>query len=263
MAAAREAAAKHRIPVIDRMMEVLAQLERRDTGLTIRDLVLQLDLPRTTIYRILNTLQQHDVVHRDMDGAYRLGNRLLSLASHVASGASMVDLAAVAQPLLDGLAHDLGEGVKLSVMDKNTILVVAAAQGKREYALTVAPGQRMEAHAGAASRLLLSYMPEEELRSWFDKPLVAFTPRTITDPRRLRTELARIRRLGWSQDKGETAPSIHAFAAPVFDTRDEMVAALSVPFLAGTGAARMEDIRLATIATAKAISAAIPGPVIR
>jgi hypothetical protein len=42
-----------------------------------------------------------------------------------------------------------------------------------------------------------------------------------------------------------------------------MVAALSVPFLAGTEAGRMEDIRLATIATGKALTAAIPGPVAR
>src|SRR4051812_47432515 len=150
-----DAALKHRIPVIDRMMEVLAQLERRDAGLTIRDLVTQLHLPRTTIYRILNTLQMHDMVHRDESGAYQLGRRLLGLAAHVATGASEVDLVAIAQPFLDKLGFDVGEGVKLSVLDRNGVLVLAAAQGRREYALTVAPGQRMEAHAGAASKLLL------------------------------------------------------------------------------------------------------------
>ena len=258
-----DAAMKHRIPVIDRMMDVLSQLERRDTGLTIRDLVSQLHLPRTTIYRILNTLQMHDMVHRDDAGAYQLGRRLLGLASHVATGASEVDLVAVAQPFLDHLGAEIGEGVKLSVLDKNGVLVLAAAQGRREYALTVAPGQRIEAHAGAASKLLLAYLPEAELTEWLSKPLVAFTPKTLTDPRRLKTELSRIRRVGWSQDKGEQAPSIHAFAAPVFDTRGELVAALSVPFLAGTEPSRMEDIRLATIAAGKALTAAIPGPVAR
>jgi len=74
-----DAALKHRIPVIDRMMEVLTQLERRDNGATIRDLVTELKLPRTTVYRILNTLQLHDMVRRDGGGAYRLGRRLLSL----------------------------------------------------------------------------------------------------------------------------------------------------------------------------------------
>jgi DNA-binding IclR family transcriptional regulator len=249
--------------VIDRMMDVLGQLERREAGLTIRDLVSQLHLPRTTIYRILNTLQMHDMVHRDENGAYQLGRRLLGLASHVATGASEVDLVAVAQPILDKLAHDLGEGVKLSVLDKNAVLVLAAAQGKREYALTVAPGQRMEPHAGAASKLLLAYLPEPELETHLEKPLVAFTGKTLTDPRRLKSELIRLRRQGWSQDKGETVPSIYAFAAPVYDTRDQMVAALSVPFLAGTEPSRTEEIRLATIATARTLTAAIPGPVAR
>ena len=258
-----DAAVKHRIPVIDRMMDVLGQLERRDGGLTIRDLVSQLHLPRTTIYRIVNTLQMHDMVHRDENGAYQLGRRLLGLASHVATGASEVDLAAVAQPHLDRLAHEMGEGVKLSVVDKNSILVLATAQGRREYALTVAPGQRADAHAGAAGKLLLSYMPEADLNGYLGKPLTAYTAKTTTDPRRLRAELARLRRQGWSQDKGETVLSINAFAAPIFDTRGEMVAALSVPFLAGTEAGRMEDIRLAAIKTAKALTEAIPGPVAR
>lgn len=258
-----DAALKHRIPVIDRMMEVLAELERRDGGATIRELVSALRLPRTTIYRILNTLQLHDMVRRDENGAYQLGSRLLGLAAQVAAGGSAVDLVAIAQPFLDKLAAEVGEGCKLSVLDGGGVLVLAAAQGRREYALSVTPGQRMEAHAGAASKLLLAFLPEPELDAWLARPLVAFTPRTMTDPRRLRAELARIRRLGWSQDKGESIPSIQAFAAPILDTRGTMVAAISVPFLAGTEPSRMEEIRLATIAAAKALTAAIPGPVAR
>jgi DNA-binding IclR family transcriptional regulator len=243
-----EAALKHRIPVIDRMMDVLSQLERRDAGLTIRDLVTQLHLPRTTIYRILNTLQMHEIVYRSDTGAYQLGPRLLSLASHVSTGAAEIDLAAVAQPSLDQLAADLGEGIKLSVLDKSGLLVLATAQGRRENALTVTPGQRIEPHAGAAGKLLLAYLDEPDLAHWLIRPLTAYTNRTLTDARRLKTE---------------NANSIHAFAAPVFDTRKHMIAALSVPFLAGTETPRMEEIRLATVAAARTLSASVPGPIAR
>lgn len=256
-------ASKHTIPVIDRMMDVLTELEHNQNGVSIRELTEKLQLPRTTIYRILNTLQQHEMVRRDEAGCYSLGRRLLSLAAHVASRVTEFDLAAMCQPVLDRLASEVGEGIKLSVLDDEGILVLAAAQGRREYALTVAPGQRMPIHAGAASKMLLAYLPPEELDFWLSRPLSAFTSKTITDPRRLRTELARIRRLGWAQDKGETVPSIHAFAAPVYDTRSEMVAALSVPFLAGTEPDRMEYIRTAALTAAKALTAAIPGPVAR
>lgn len=249
---------KHTIPVIDRMMDVLGELEHQDSGLTIRALTDALRLPRTTIYRILNTLQRHDMVWRDEAGAYHLGRRLLALASHVAARVSDIDLAAICQPFLDRLASELGEGIKLSVIDHEGILVLAASPGRREYALTVAPGQRMPIHAGAASKLLLAHLPEEELDYWLSKPLAAYTSKTITDPKRLRTELARIRRLGWAQDRGENAPSILAFAAPVFSKGGKLEAALSVPFLAGTEASRMEEIRMAAIATARAMSEALP-----
>ena len=258
-----DAALKHRIPVIDRMMEVLAQLERREAGVSIRDLVSALKLPRTTVYRILNTLQLHDMVRRDENGSYQLGSRLLGLAAHVATGASTIDLVAVAQPFLDRLADEIGEGTKLSVVDKDMTLVLAAASARREYALSVTPGQRLPMHAGAAGKLLLAHLPESEIDAILSRPLVAYTPRTLTDPRRLRSELTRIKRLGYSRDKGEGLPSVLAFAAPVFDTRGTLVAAISAPFLAGTEPSRMEEIRLATIAAAKALTTAIPGPVAR
>jgi DNA-binding IclR family transcriptional regulator len=256
--ASEAGAAKHTIPVIDRMMDVLGQLERRPNGATIRELTQQLALPRTTIYRMLNTLQQHDMVRRDDAGAYHLGRRLLGLASHVVAGVSDIDLAAFAQPYLDRLSAELGEGSKLSVLDHEGVLVLAASQGRREYALTVAPGQRMPIHAGAASKLLLAHVPPDELAIWLAKPLIAFTTRSITDPKRLSHELSRIKRLGWAQDRGENAPSIHAFAAPVFDRAGRMVAAISVPFLAGAEPSRMEEIRIAAIAAAKNMSEAMP-----
>jgi DNA-binding IclR family transcriptional regulator len=253
-----DATHNHRVPVIDKMMDILVQLERRDNGVTIRELVTQLKLPRTTIYRVLNTLQIHDMVRRDDAGAYYLGRRLLGFAAHVSTGRHDFDLAAVSLPYLENLADELGEGVKLSVIDDAGILVVAAVQGRKEFALSVAPGQRMPIHAGAASKILLAYLPEDRLTEWLSKPLVGYTSKSITDPKRLATELTRIKRLGWAQDKGENAPSIQAYAAPVFARDGEMIAAVSVPFLAGTEASRMEEIRLAVIQAAKAMTQGMP-----
>lgn len=256
---ANAAAEKHRVPVIDRMMDVLDQLEGREAGATIRDLVERLRVPRTTVYRILNTLQLHDVVRRDESGAYRLGRRLVTLASHVGAGSSEASLIAVAKPFLDSLSAALGEGCKLSVIDREGILVLATAQGRRQYALSVTPGQRSSPHAGAAGKLLLAHEPEAEIGRWLQGPLVEYTTKTVTDPKRLFGELARAKKQGWAQDKGESAPSIHAYAAPVFDKAGHMVAALSVPFLAGTEAGRTEEIQLAVIEAAKDLSHAVQG----
>jgi DNA-binding IclR family transcriptional regulator len=252
-----DAAQKHRVPVIDKMMEILVHLERKP-GSSISDLVTSLVVPRTTIYRVLNTLQLHDMVRRDAEGSYFLGRRLLSLAAHVGPGSTDLDLISLAQPHLDRLANMLGEGVKLSIIDDSGILVLAAVQGRKEYALSVAPGQRMPTHAGAASKVLLAHLPPEQLHLWLARPLAAFSSKTITDPKRLEAELTRIRKQGWAQDRGENAPSIQAFAAPVFDGDGTVVAAISVPFLAGTSVDRMTEIRVAVVEAARTMTESMP-----
>jgi DNA-binding IclR family transcriptional regulator len=249
---------RHRIPVIDRMMEVLELLEKRANGASIRELVELLGLPRTTVYRILNTLQHHDVVRRSPVGSYRLGPRLLTLASRAAADSDGYDLAALAAPHLERLSAETGEGSKVSVADAGGVLVIAAVQGTREYALTVVPGQRLPPHAGGASKVLMAYMEKPALAALLTHPLARYTPRTITDPHRMAAELAKIKRRGWAQDRGEYAPSIHAFAAPIPDRTGKVIAALSVPFLAGADKAHMEKVRVGVIATAGAIAAALP-----
>ncbi len=256
---ASDAADKHRIPVIDRMMEVLAMLERWPDGASIRQLAEALEVPRSTVYRITNTLRDHGVVRRTGDGGYTLGPRLLGLASHVKLERPGLALAARALPLLERLAASQGEGCKLSVRDDGMVLVVAAAQGRRSYALTAMAGQRLPLHCGAAGKVLLAGMEGAAREAVLSGDMAAFTPRTLTDPVRLRRELARIRRQGWSHDPGEFQPNVEAFAAPVCDAAGEVVGAVSMPFLAGRDATDRTAMCDAVVETACAISADLCG----
>jgi DNA-binding IclR family transcriptional regulator len=254
---------RHRITAIDRAMDVLAVLERRAGGASIRDLVVALELPRTSVYRILNSLETHAMVRRSGEGGYTLGPRLLALAARVAAEGQHCDIAAIAAPHLERLAQDLGEACKVSALDNGAVLVLAAAQGKREFALGVMPGQRLPLHAGAASKVLMASLSQADLERSLQAPLSAYTSRTIVDHRRLRLELAKVRRQGFAADRGEYAPSVHAFAAPIRDRHGKVVAALSVPYLAGPEASRADEIRVAVIGSADAIAADIPAPVFR
>ena len=146
-------------------MDVLALLERRPSGATIREMVETLKLPRTTVYRILNTLQHHDMVRRSEDGKLRLGPRLLALAARTIGNAQDYDLASLSMPHLQALSEQTGEGSKVSVLDDDGVLVVAAVQGtprlcadRRAGPAAAAPRRRGEQGAprlpaeGAAAR---------------------------------------------------------------------------------------------------------------
>src|SRR5258708_6321710 len=111
------ATAKHRIPVIDRMMDVLALLERRNDDASIRELVELLDLPRTPVFPTFNRLRLHGRLRRPPGAAYRRGRGLLGVAARGAAAIGAVDLPVLAWPHLERLSAATGEACKVSVID--------------------------------------------------------------------------------------------------------------------------------------------------
>ncbi|HEX2527363.1 MAG TPA: IclR family transcriptional regulator [Geminicoccus sp.] len=250
--------ARNGVPVLERTLDILDILEKRAAGAGIRDLVQQLDLPRSTVYRILNTLAEREIVRRMADGSYQLGPRLLALAAQVRIDVKRYDLVALAQRHLHALAEATGEANKISVHDGDRVLTIAVAAATSPYGLAPAVGQRFPLHAGAASKMVMAHLEPAELEQLLVRPLEGYTARTVTDPAKLRSELARIRRQGWAQDRGEHGASVHALAAPIVEPDGRFVAALSVPFLSDKDPAARKALLRAVMETAAAISAEIP-----
>ena len=253
------AAARRSVPVIDRLSDLLELLEKQPAGSTIRELTRAAALPRSTVYRCLNTLEAHGIVRRASSGAYRLGPRLLALAAQVATDPRERHLAALAQPHLDRLSAATGEGSKLSVPAGDRALVIAVAQGGagERVAVGVLAGKTFPIHAGAASKLLLAHLPAGEAAPLLAVPLTRLTANTVIDAARLAAELAAIRRRGYALDRGEFAASVHALAAPVRDGSGQVVGALSIPFLADADARRRVVLRRALRQAAALLSAAV------
>jgi DNA-binding IclR family transcriptional regulator len=249
-----ESKEKNVVPVIERMLDMLDTIEKRPDGATIRDLCDFLDMPRSTVYRILNTLEVRDVVRRTLSGSYVLGPRLLSLASHVVSSHD-AKLAGIAQPHLERLSKVTGEASKLSVIDGDAVLVLYVAHGTGEYGLNVKLGRRLPLHAGAASKVLLAFSPPERIAQVLGGTLPRYTTGTLANPDALRAELELIRQQGWALDRGEYSDGVCAVAAPIRDRTTATVAAVSMPFMGGRSEARIAELRKAVSACAEAVTA--------
>lgn len=253
-----ETVARNAVPILDRAMQALSLLERWPDGASIRQITLELNLPRSTTYRMLNTLLAHKLVRRSDAGIFTLGPRLVALAARVRADGPSYDLAEIATPLMRALRDELGEPVKLSVRDGDRAKVIVALLGRHDYSPAPSTGTSYPLHAGAASKLILAHLPAEALDRLLQGALTRYTPRTITDPDRLRADLARIRRQNFAQDQGEHNLSVHAMAAPVFDPAGRFLGALSIPFLADKEQAARERMRDALVAAATGISALVP-----
>lgn len=245
----------HRNPAIERMMAMLNALEQNPGGLGLKALTQQTGVTRSTVYRILNSLEAHGMV-RQVDGAlYVLGSRILSLADGVTLRPENRGLVRAAQVHLNRVASSIGESCKMSVYDRGSVLVVAIAPGSKAQALHSAVGQHLPIHAGAGSKILLAYLETGAIEAILGTSLRRYTENTLTEPRELWAELALIRRQGWARDHGEFAVSINAYAAPVIDRNGQIVAALSVPFLAGRAPEYEQQIKVVVCEAATAISA--------
>ena len=116
----------------------------------------------------------------------------------------------------------------------------------------------MAINSGAAGKLLFAFEPPEADRLALP-PSCCLHCTTTTHPEasqdpKLRASVWQ----GWAHDRGESAPSIHAFAAPIRDRGERVLAAVSIPFLNGTKSDQIESVRLAVISLADEINAAVP-----
>jgi len=253
-----EARTKNGVPVIDRTFDLLDALERAPGGLSAPTLVEVLAVPRSTVYRILNSLLARKVVRRAFDGNFVLGHRLVALAAHVRNDVQSADLAQIATPVMQRLSDECGEPLKLSVRDGDQANVIAATIGTPSSTFAPALASRYPLHAGAASKVIMAHMPADELARLLEAPFIRYTPRTIAEPQRLTSELARVRKRGFANDLGEHNARVHAIAVPVFEAGGRFLAALSVPFLADKDDAFRLRMRQALTRVAQEIGRKMP-----
>lgn len=248
------AVSEHRVPAIERAVEVLDALAR-EPGVSITQLSDRLGIPRSTVYRILNSLEPASVVTKEGEG-YSVGPKLIQWANAVTRGADLVSLA---RPHLERLANEETATVKLSTLDGDMALVVAVAESPRQYSISTQVGSRFPLHAGAASKILLAYATEELRERLLARELATLTPATITDPAALRGMLQDIRTRGYATDQGEYVLGINAVAAPVFGPDRECIAAISIPYLPEGSRKQADGLRSAIMKAAKALTRQMGG----
>ncbi|MBI2753048.1 MAG: IclR family transcriptional regulator [Betaproteobacteria bacterium] len=128
--------------------------------------------------------------------------------------------------VLATLAKKTGESCNLGVMAGGNVVYVDRVESQWPLGLRFEPGSRVPLHCTAIGKLLLSELPGAALDTYLaNGPLTRYTATTITDPRRLKEELRRIRRQGFSTDNQEFMSGVVCIAAPVHGPQNGRVCA--------------------------------------
>lgn len=182
-------------------------------------------LDRATARRCLLTLAH--LGYADYDGKFfTLTPRVLRLGT---ACLATMPLPHLVQPQLDRLAAQLGESSSVSILDGADIVYVARAAQKKVMSIALMPGSRLPAHCTSMGRVLLAALPESDARALLvAAPLPARTPRTLTDPEAIMTELAQVRHQGYALIDQEVELGLRSIAVPLSNARGTVVAAVNV-----------------------------------
>ena len=182
-------------------------------------------LPKSTVARLLQTLEEIEAVERVDGPRWRIGAGVASLAGTASPERSLV---AVARPHLARLVTQVEEDAGVSLPDGYDVHYVDQVESDNPVQVRDWTGARAPLHAVPSGLVLLAEWPEDALEAYIEHGLARMTSHTVTEPRALRRRLAEARNDGVAWGREEFAVGISSVAAPVRDARGKAIAALHV-----------------------------------
>ena len=224
-AAQLPAADRQGVQVIARAAALLRALEHQPDGMSLGELAKAIDLPRSTVQRIVDALDNEGfVIAASAVSGVRLGPALLALAA-----ATRFHIAEAARQTLEALAKECGETVDLSIADQDKAVFIDQVSGTHRLTAVSAIGVSFPLHSSANGKAVLAAMLDADIAKLRKRlRLVAITPHTITQWDRLEREIETIRRTGLAFDREENSAGICAVSMAIRSPSGE-IAAISVP----------------------------------
>ncbi|WP_449279096.1 IclR family transcriptional regulator [Leucobacter sp. GX24907] len=216
--------AQEPVQAVDRALQILEAIADRGP-LTASEIARDLDVHRSTAFRLLGTLEGRRFVVREVgSGPYALGSGALRIAGAVTS---RIDFAHEAQAICDEVTAHLGETSNVAILVDGDAVNIAQTTGSSSVAVRDQfVGQRTPAHATSSGKALLAYAGNTAVERAAGS-LQRFSDTTITDPDQLISEMRKVRERGWGSALAEWQDHTNAVAVPVFASDGSVIAALS------------------------------------
>ncbi len=240
---------------VRRALTIVDYLSEHGTqaGLSLTDLADGLQMNKSTLLRLLTTLQEFDLVERDpRNECYRLGLRTLHWAE---SCLGSMQIRRIAAPFLATLMETTRETIHLVTYENGRVVYIDKVDSPNTLRIVSRVGMHMPAHSTAVGKALLAYLPASAFNEVVERGLTPRTPRTLTSPQALLHNLQEVRQQGYALDDEENELEVRCAAAPLFDHQGNAIAAVSVSGpIHRVSSERLEALGLQARQTAEQIS---------
>lgn len=211
-----------------RGLRVLEALTTQDRPIGVGELSRMLDLPKSTVQRLLRTLDQEGWAQTSNDAVTRwqLSPRLLALARRDTLSKSLRE---VAMPHLRALGARTGETIHFTVLDRDVQLVLIERVDSVHPVRTFnAIGATTALHTSCSGKAVLAMLPPDRVEEILARPLAKVMPNTSVDPQHLMHQILEARERGYAVNISENRANVCAVGAAVADNSGQPVAAVAI-----------------------------------
>ncbi len=213
------------IDALAKGLNLLEVLGRSKDGLTLPELTRSLGMVKSSVFRLLYTLEELGYVARHGQ-RYRLAAKCALLGK---LAAAHVRFSEVALPYLERIRQEFHETLNLAVPDHGSVLYLEVLESPHPLRAVVRPGHRGPLHTSALGKCLIAYDSEDELRQILNPDnLEKVTPSSISRFEVLVQEMARVRQLGYAVDDREDSEGTRCVGTPIFADGPKPIAAISL-----------------------------------
>jgi IclR family transcriptional regulator, acetate operon repressor len=193
---------------------------------SLAELSKELKLNKTTVYRLLTALESEGLVRRQLDAEnYALGPEMVTLGARAMRSYSLRDACRAELKTLAEISH---ETATLEILSGRDVLILDEIRGSHLLGSVPSVGTRWPAFATSTGKAMLAHLPEDQVSIILKGSLHQYTPKTITDPARLRKEFEETRRRGYAIADEVLELGFRAVGAALFQHDGEVAGAISL-----------------------------------
>lgn len=217
---------KYWVPAIERVNNVLILIAKEPNKLKLMEISKRSNINKSSLFSILNTLEELGWIYKEADQTYTLGPQLGFLG---AKYNQQFDLTKTFEQEAAKTVKVIEEAIQLSVLEGNEIIYRGKQEGSSVVRIATEPGMRLPAHATAMGKVLLSTYSKDQLSEMYgDKSLKKLTDQTVDNLTDLQSQIDYFNQNGYIVESEETVKGFTCIAAPVRNERNEIVAAISI-----------------------------------
>lgn len=213
------------VVMVSRAMAILNYLSEKDRPVGISEIAKDMGLPKATVFRILNSLEQWDAVECEEDRGYHLGCFLVKLGKSASKNMHLID---ICRPHMERMAKEIEENFNLAIEYENAMLSIYSTN---ITSLVLSPKSIpiSPLYCSSVGKAALAYLSEERFKAYFKRQdLRKRTKYTLTTQRELEAECEKVRREGVAFDDQEYEEGLYCISVPLLNGEGGLVACLGV-----------------------------------